>query len=60
MQYAEDEEEEEEAELRMLGSFNFAFGDHDSGAARETPGAGTVDPFDAIGMLGNFWTAGCR
>ncbi len=45
----EDEEEDEEDELRMPGSFEFE--DHDSGAAR----AGTVDPFDGVGMLGNLW-----
>ena len=45
----EDEEEDEEVELRMPGSFDFA--NHDSGAAR----VGTVDPFDAVGMLGNLW-----
>ena len=39
--------------LRMPGSFDF--GDHDSGAAHETPGAGTVDPVGAVGMLGNLW-----
>jgi hypothetical protein len=44
-----DEEEDEEVELRMPGSFDFE--DHDSGAAR----AGTVDPLDAVGMLGNLW-----
>jgi len=31
----------------MPGSFDFE--DHDTGAAR----AGTVDSFDAVGMLGN-------
>ena len=45
----EDGEEGEEAELRMPGSFEFE--GHDSGAAR----AGTVDPFDAVSMLGNLW-----
>ena len=45
----EDEEEDEEVELRMPGSFQFE--DHDNGAAR----AGTVDRFDAVGMLGNLW-----
>jgi hypothetical protein len=51
----EDEEdgEEEEVELRMPGSF--AFGDHGGGGARRTPGADTVDPFDAVGVLGNLW-----
>ena len=38
--------EEEEVELRMPRSFDF--GDHGGGAARETPGARTVDPFDAV------------
>ena len=41
-------------ELRMPGCFDFGFADP-GGAARETPGAGTVDPFDAVGMLGNLW-----
>jgi len=44
-------EEEEGVELRMPGSFDF--GDQGGGAAGETPGAGTVDPFDAVSMLGN-------
>ena len=34
----------EEVELGVLRSFNF--GDHDGGAARETSGAVTIDPFD--------------
>jgi hypothetical protein len=42
-----EEEEDEEVELRIPGSFDFE--NHDSGAAR----AGTVDPFDVVGMLGN-------
>ena len=25
------------------------------GAARETPGAGTADPFGAVGILWNLW-----
>jgi len=37
----------------MPGSFDF--GDQGGGAGRETPGAGTVDPFDAVGMLANLW-----
>ena len=45
----EGEEEGEEVELHMPGSFEFE--DHDGGAAR----AGTVDRFDAVGMLGNLW-----
>ena len=49
----EDKKDEEEEELCMSGSFNF--GDQGGGAGRETPGAGTVDPFDAIGMLANLW-----
>ena len=48
----EDEEGEEEVELRMPGSFDFGFADP-GGAACETPGAGTVDPFDAVGVPGN-------
>ena len=47
----EEEEEEEEVELRMPVSFDFGFEDHGSGAARETPGVATVDPFDTVGML---------
>jgi len=43
------EEEVEEVEVRMPGSFEFE--DHNTGAAH----AGTVDPFDAVGMLGNLW-----
>ena len=38
----------------MSGSFDFE--DHGGGAARETPSgrsAGTVDWFDAVGVLGN-------
>jgi len=46
-------EEEEEEELHIPRSFDF--GDQGSGAGREMPGAGTVDPFDAIGMLANLW-----
>jgi hypothetical protein len=45
----EDEEEDEEVELHMPGWFQFE--DHDTGAAR----VGTVDRFDAVGMLGNLW-----
>jgi len=44
---------EEKEELRIPGSFDF--GDQGSGAGRETPGAGTIDPFDAVGMLTNLW-----
>ena len=51
-----EEEEEEEVELCMPGSFDF--GHHGGGDARETPGAETVDPFDAVGMLGNLWGQG--
>ena len=51
----DEDEEEEEVELRMPGSFDF--GDHGGGGAgaRGTPGADTVDPFDAVGVLGNLW-----
>jgi len=49
----EEEEDEEEEELRIPGSFDF--GDQGGGAGRETPGEGTVDPFDAVGMLANLW-----
>jgi len=45
-----EEDEEEEEGLRMPVSFDF--GDQGGGTAGETPGAGTVDPFDAVGMLG--------
>jgi hypothetical protein len=50
----EEGEEKEEVELRIPGSFDFGFADPD-GAARETPGAGTVNPFDAVSVLGNLW-----
>ena len=43
------EEEDEEDGPCMPGSFDFE--DHDNGAAR----ASTVDPLDAVGMLGNLW-----
>ena len=49
----EGEEDEEEEKLHIPGSFDF--GDQGGGAGRETPGAGTVDPFDAVGMLANLW-----
>jgi len=49
----EGEEDEEEEKLHIPGSFDF--GDQGGGAGCETPGAGTVDPFDAIGMLANLW-----
>lgn len=39
-------------ELRMPGSFDF--GDRSSPAAR-LAGVGTIDLFDAVGMLGNLW-----
>jgi len=45
----DEDEDDEEVELRMPGSLDFE--DHNSGPAR----AGTVDPFDAVGMLGNLW-----
>jgi hypothetical protein len=51
----EEDEEEEGVELRMPGSFDFGFTDHGAGGARETPGAETTDPFDAVGVLGNLW-----
>ena len=38
----------------MPQSFDL-FRDHDGGDAREIPSAGTVDPFDAVGMLGDLW-----
>ena len=47
-------EDEEEVELRMPGSLDFGFADP-GGAAHETPGVGTVDPFDAVGVLRNLW-----
>jgi len=49
----EEDEDEEEEELCIPGSF--VFGDQGGGAGRETLGAGTVDPFDAVGMLANLW-----
>jgi calcium/calmodulin-dependent protein kinase I len=51
----EEDDEEEGVELRMPGSFDFGVVDHGAGGARETPGAETVDPFDAVGVLGNLW-----
>ncbi len=48
----EGEEVVEVVELRPPGSFDF--GDHGGDAARETLGAGTVDPLD-VGMFGNLW-----
>ena len=45
---------EEEEELRMPGSFDFGY-QGGGGAVGEMPGAGTVNPFDAVGMLGNLW-----
>jgi len=44
--------EEEKIELLTPGSFDLW--DRGSGVAREA-GAGTVDSFDAVGMLGNPW-----
>jgi len=44
-----DKDEDEEVELPMPGLFDFE--DYDTGAVR----AGIVDPFDAVGMLGNLW-----
>ena len=49
----EEEEEDDEVDLRVPGSFDF--GNQGGGAGCETPGAGTVDPFDAVGMLANLW-----
>jgi serine/threonine protein kinase len=49
----EEEDEEEEVELRIPGSFSFE--NVGGGAARGAGGAGTDDPFDAVGMLGNLW-----
>jgi len=49
----EEDKDKEEEKLHIPGSFDF--GDQGGGAGRETPGAGTVDPFDAIGMLVNLW-----
>jgi len=45
--------EEDGVELRMPWSFDS--GDYGGGPARETPGAGAVDPVGAVGMLGNLW-----
>jgi len=47
----------EEAELRIPRSFDF--GDHGCSAAREMPGAGTIDPSDAIGMPGSLGQPWC-
>jgi hypothetical protein len=48
----EDEEEDEEVELRIPGSFDFeGHGNGVVGAAA----VGTVDPFNAVCMLGNSW-----
>jgi len=49
----EGEEDEEEEKLHIPGSFDF--GDQGGGAGRETLGVGTVNPFDAVGMLANLW-----
>jgi len=49
----EEEEDGEEEELHIPGSFDV--GDQGGGAGRETPGVGTVDPFDAVSMLANLW-----
>ena len=49
----DEKDDDEEEELHMPGSFDF--GDQGGGAARETPGASTVDPFDAVGVLANLW-----
>jgi hypothetical protein len=46
---AERRSDEDDEELRMPGSFDF--GNNDGGVA----GAATVDPFDAVSMLGNLW-----
>ena len=43
------DEDDEEVELRMPGSFEF--GNNDGGVASMA----TVDPFDAVSMLGNLW-----
>jgi len=48
-----EEDEEEEEEVRMPGSFDF--GDQGGGTAGEAPGAGTVDPFDAVSTLASLW-----
>jgi len=49
----EEEDDEEEVELRIPGSFSFE--NVGGGAAPAAGGAGTDDPFDAVGMLGNLW-----
>ena len=49
----EEEEDGEEEELRIPGAFDV--GDQGGGAGHETPGASTVDPFNAVGMLANLW-----
>lgn len=46
------DEREGNVELHIPGSFDS--GDHGDGVAREA-GAGTIDLFGAVGMLGNLW-----
>ena len=53
----QEEEEEEEVELRMPGSFDFGFADP-GGAARETPGAGTVG--SRLSVCSGTYGSGCR
>jgi calcium/calmodulin-dependent protein kinase I len=49
----EEEDDDEAVELRIPGSFSF--GNVGGGAAQGAGGAGTDDPFDAVGMLGSLW-----
>jgi len=51
----EEEEEEVEEEVNRRMPRPFEFGDQGSGAAHETLGAGSVDPFDPVGMRRNLW-----
>ena len=46
---------EEGTELRIPESFDLGFVDHDDSAAPETLIARTVNPFDTVGVVGNFW-----
>jgi hypothetical protein len=49
----EEEVDDEEVELQIPGSFSFE--NVGGGVAQGAGGAGTDDPFDAVGMLGNVW-----
>jgi hypothetical protein len=47
----EEEDDDEEVELRIPGSFGFE--NIGGGAAQAAEGAGTVEAFEAVGVLGN-------